>query len=294
MKNILVVHKISKYQQHVVDEHDTHLERLVDAGDISVAQWRASHERHTQSLGHIIQTLQARKDVALTVRARDEAFQPDCHDLVVSVGGDGTVLDLSHQVSWTPVLAINSDPTRSVGYFCAGTAPEFDALLSRTLERSWQPVQLHRFFATIDGAKSPPVLNDILIAHANPAAVSSYIFRLDEREEAQRSSGIWLATSAGSTAAIRSAGGIVMPLKTRQIQFVVREPYTTSRTQYRKLRGICPEGTAIEVVSRMTHGRVYVDGPHHVLDFETGSRLRIDHDAPPLLLYGLDARRRTE
>ena len=39
-------------------------------------------------------------------------------DLVITVGGDGTFLEASHHIKAnTPILGVNSDPQRSVGFF---------------------------------------------------------------------------------------------------------------------------------------------------------------------------------
>ena len=41
-------------------------------------------------------------------------------DLVVTIGGDGTLLAASHAIGDTPILGINSAPDFSVGFFCSG------------------------------------------------------------------------------------------------------------------------------------------------------------------------------
>jgi len=38
------------------------------------------------------------------------------------------------------------------------------------------------------------VLNEVLIAHSNPAATSRYIIEVDDMKEEQRSSGLWIST----------------------------------------------------------------------------------------------------
>lgn len=289
---ILVIHKKSRYQQLVLEREDEDVERLLAQRDVSVARLERSHEAHTRSLEHICEVLEARGQ-DFEVRARGEAESPDHYDLVITVGGDGTVLDLSHQVSWTPVLAINSDPEASVGYFCAGTADDFEGLLEKTLTHQWQPTKLCRFAVRInDDERTPPALNEVLVCHANPAAVSSYLLRVDGHEEAQRSSGIWIATPAGSTAAIRSAGGLVLPINSHNFQFLVREPYPPKSGSYRQVKGIRPFGTEVELVSKMEDGRIYIDGPHISYPFTIGDRIRLDFSAPPLLAFGLDDQRR--
>ena len=289
---ILVAHKTSRYEQLILQQRDPGVAALLEARDISVARLRSSHDAHTASLELVREAL-TRRGLAHDVIARAEVERIEGYDLVIPVGGDGTVLDLSHKIPSTRVLAINSDPSSSVGYFCAGTAKSFEALLERTLDDAWQPTLLRRFAVCInDQERTPPVLNETLVCHANPAAVSSYIMRVNAHEESHRSSGVWIATPAGSTAAIRSAGGLVMPISSTNFQFLVREPYQSPSHAYRQTKGIHPFGTPIELISKMQEGRIYVDGPHICLNFRIGDRLTLDFDIPPFELYGVNDTRR--
>lgn len=292
--HILITHKVSSYEHFVLNEQDASVKQLVEAGDISVRSLRRSHRAHAESLQNICDHLD-KLGYTWDKQARGARGSTDHYDLVVAVGGDGTVLDISHRIQHTPLLAINSDPTSSVGYFCAGVAADFPNLLERTLNQDWQPFELRRFHVRINGqTSSPPVLNDVLITHSNPAAVSHYLLVINGNEpEEQKSSGIWVSTPAGSTAAIRSAGGYVLPLDSRRLQYLVREPYPMPARSYHFLKGIRPLGERFEVISKMADGRIFVDGPHISYSFSIGDVVDIDADAPPLSIYGLDERRRT-
>ncbi|MFP4597190.1 MAG: NAD(+)/NADH kinase [Persicimonas sp.] len=291
---VLVAHKKSAYDKYVLEEHDESIAELVSQGHISVRSLESSHKAHTQSLTKICEHLSS-QGIDFDRLYRGEVTDTEGYDLAITVGGDGTVLDLSHRITDTPLLAINSDPQSSIGYFCAGTAAAFPDLLERTLEERWEPFHLRRFRTRInDETISVPVLNDVLITHSNPAAVSHYLLTIDANEpEEQKSSGIWISTPAGSTAAIRSAGGYVMPLDSRTLQYLVREPYPLRSTAYHFLKGIRPLDEHFEVISKMHDGRVFVDGPHLSYPFSIGDVVRIDANAPELTIYGLDERRRT-
>jgi len=291
---ILVTYKKSAYETFILEQQDASIQALVDAGDISVRSLRRSHQAHAKSQAQICEHLH-QSGIEFDERERGDARSTDGYDLVVSVGGDGTVLDISHRITSTPLLAINSDPTSSVGYFCAGTADDFPELLDRTLQKRWKPFKLQRFRMRINGkAHSVPVLNDVLITHSNPAAVSRYLLRIGENEpEEQKSSGIWISTPAGSTAAIRSAGGYVLSLDSRRLQYLVREPYPMPGKNYHFLKGIRPLGEQFEVISKMEDGRIFVDGPHISHSFSIGDVVDIVADAPPLIIYGVNEHRRT-
>jgi NAD+ kinase len=292
--HILITHKKSTYENFVLDKHDAAVAALIEAGDISVRSLQRSHRAHAESLDAICAHLD-KLGIRFDKRERGDPRCTDDYDLVLSVGGDGTALDISHRIADTPLLAINSDPQSSIGYFCAGTAAEFPDLLERTLKQRWKPFELQRFRMRINGEiSSVPVLNDVLITHSNPAAVSRYLLTINDNEpEEQKSSGIWISTPAGSTAAIRSAGGYVLPLDSRRLQYLVREPYPLPSKNYHFLKGIRPLGERFEVISKMAEGRIFVDGPHISHSFTIGDVVDIDADASPLLIYGLDERRRT-
>lgn len=292
VKRVLVAHKKSKYEMFVDDGNQAALE-LVRKNDPSVSSVMASHARHIASLEAVLAVLKDR-GIAHDVFSRSDVHSSEGYDLVVAVGGDGTVLDISHRIGETPILAINSDPVKSVGYFCAGSSDEFGALLSRVIDDHWQPSRLMRFNVAVNGVEFPwPILNDILVSHANPAAVTSVLMQVGEGEaEAQRSSGIWISTPAGSTAAIRSAGGYVMPLESRALQYLVREPCPPVVGAYRHVKGIRRMDERFAITSRMEEGMIYLDGPHVTLPFVLGDVLTLDDSAPDLCLFGIEHKER--
>ena len=153
--------------------------------------------------------------------------------------------------------------------------------------------RLMRFGLLLNGESvGYPILNDILVAHANPAAVSKYDIHLEEGAETQKSSGIWIATPAGSTAAIRSAGGYVLPLESQTIQYLIREPCPPPARSYRHLKGIRSIRAPFSIHSRMDEGQLYLDGPHLALPFQTGDRLEINPEVPPLSILGMKEKNR--
>ncbi|MBW2380947.1 MAG: NAD(+) kinase, partial [Deltaproteobacteria bacterium] len=134
------------------------------------------------------------------------------------------------------------------------------------------------------------VLNDALYCHESPAATSRYILEYAGDHERQMSSGVWVGPAAGSTAAIRSAGGKVLPTGSQKIQFVVREPYRGVDNKYRLVKGMVPPGEDIRIASRMTKGRIFLDGTQKVYSIGIGDRIRMTLSSEPLTLLGLGRR----
>lgn len=291
---ILVAYKKSRYQRLVVENRDSAIADLLERDHISVQHLERSHRFHRRSVDDIVDHLDA-EGVNYDLKYRGDIDAIDDYELVIAVGGDGTVLDLSHRLDDTPILAINSDPDSSVGYFSAGTAYDFPRLFEAIVDDDIAPVELRRFHVRIDGVRrGPPVLNDVLVSHPNPAAVTSYFLKIGAHPaEAQKSSGIWISTAAGSTAAIRSAGGLVLPFDSDHLQYLVREPFPPREGGYRFLKGIHPAHEPLEVISGMRKGVIFIDGPHLSFDFPIGATLTIDANAPRLAVFGLQKERRT-
>ena len=95
---------------------------------------------------------------------------------------------------------------------------------------------------------------------------------------------MWVAGPVGSTAAIASAGGEILPLDDDRIQAVIREPYVTDPTKKPRINHVLRKDAVIKIHSRIREGRVYLDGPHKIIPVPVGSTLSLDLGAPPLPL----------
>jgi NAD+ kinase len=206
-------------------------------------------------------------------------------DLVITVGGDGTLLAASHHVTRGALLGVNSAPGDSVGHFCRAHRDNFAAVLAAILDSTCRPVPIARLRLTLPGRELPRALNDALIAHECPAATTRYRLRVAGRAETHRSSGIWISTAVGSTAGSLSAGGRVMPRDSRRLQYRVRELYREPGRRYGLTGAVLPEGARLVVESRMPEGRIYVDGSRLCFDFPFGSRLLARIDPIPLAMF---------
>jgi NAD+ kinase len=288
---VLVVHKKSAYQIYVRERRHPQVAALLRRRSPAVAGMLRAHRDHTQTLKLARQTLRALGARAV-FRQRSDPSQPDGFDLVVTIGGDGTLLWASQMVSGdTPVVALNSAPQDSVGYFCAGAGKGLAEVLRDALSGRLPELRLTRMQVDIDGVKvNGRVLNDVLFSHPIPAATTRYAIRRNGGAEEQRSSGIWVATAAGSTAAIHSAGGKVLPIASRRLQFVVREPYERRGVRYRVLRGTIAAGEQLEIESHMRSGRLYMDGPRIFHPVDIGAVLRMRRSGEPLTLLGFRSR----
>jgi NAD+ kinase len=138
-----------------------------------------------------------------------------------------------------------------------------------------------------DETISTRVLNDALFCHVSPAAATRYWIQQGDVREQQLSSGIWVGPAAGSTAAQRSAGGKVLPLKSQKLQFVAREPYRGADSGYRLARGLVSSGDALRLTSIIRDGRLFLDGAQKVHAVALGAVVSMSRSEEPLTLLGL-------
>jgi NAD+ kinase len=288
-----LVVKRSAWRIYVEERHDERLTELAAAGDEAVAPLRASHEAHVRTVREVKEALAALGAHVSIERLAGEPFDSSDLDLVVTVGGDGTLLAASHFVADVPILAVNSAPDHSVGFFCGAKSSAAKPALRDALRGSLRRAVLTRMAVTINGEVfAARVLNDALVCHASPAATSRYIVKLGEVEEQQKSSGFWIGPAAGSTAAQRSAGGRVLPLASRQLQLVVREPYTPHGESYHLRHALIPDGARLTMRSKMHDARIFFDGPDKSTDIDYGDVIEFTQAPQPLTVLGISARRK--
>jgi NAD+ kinase len=292
---LLVVAKTTSYQTYVNELKDPRTTDLLARKDPAVERIVGSHDAHEETLREVLQAIAELGAKAHTVTTSTlVAHEADSFDLVVTVGGDGTLLTTSHEVGVnTPILGVNSAPDHSVGFFCGArkgaVRPALEAALAGTMRRT----VVSRMQVELNGVcLSRRVLNDALFCHEIPAATSRYILTVrpgdgPPLEEEQKSSGLWIGPAAGSTAAQRSAGGHVLPLTSHRIQYVVREPYTPMGKPLALSRGTIDEGGTIVLRSKMRQAKLFLDGPHVVHAAGLGDLVTLQRSPETLTVLGL-------
>ena len=268
------------------------LEKLKSRPRSNLKAIQKAHDENQQCLEHVQRVLRSNR-IQHDVRHRSRVKSTRKADLVISVGGDGTFLTAASEVVDTLILGVNSSPKYSVGFFCGASAKTFETVLHQILDDEVKVTPVHRMRVTRDGkVLSDRVLNDVLICQNHPAATSRYVIGVGRQKEDQRSSGIWVATPAGSSAAIRAAGGRVLPVTGRRLQYVVREPYLPPGRIYVNIRGVLKERQKLIVVSYMMKGYLYIDGPRTTETFSFGAKATFDMGGRPLHVAALNRERR--
>jgi NAD+ kinase len=290
---VVVIAKRTAYRRFVEDERDPRAKELLRKRAAAVSSWVEAHREHVRTLESVERRLARAGAQVLLVQRAHAAFDASDAELVIAVGGDGTLLAASHSVGRTPILGVNSAPRHSVGFFCAATRKSFDELLERALSGRLRSLELTRMSVSVNGrVRSNRVLNEALYCHASPAATSRYILGHRRLREEQRSSGLWIGPAAGSTAAQHSAGGRVLPLRSPLLQLVVREPYTPAGQRYRLTKFLVAEGESVSVDSKMDNAALFFDGPYRQVPVRLGDHVTFAASDEPLSVLGLAGRRR--
>mmetsp|Transcript_1804 Transcript_1804/g.4011 ORF Transcript_1804/g.4011 Transcript_1804/m.4011 type:complete len:354 (+) Transcript_1804:132-1193(+) len=338
-KNLLVVIKQTAFEEY---------SQLKLRGQAPKAlRWKRLEQRykaHKQCVTDLLSVLQE-NNVSFNCVNRvdlDRQHLADI-DLMVAVGGDGTVLSAAHFLDHgtIPLLGINSDPNVSIedrqvtkkkrderkshGALCACTALDIkdsvapilfgekeDSLSKRTRIRC-------KVKSTFSETRVVPALNDLLIANPSPGAVSRFrlgwLSKLNSELDVDGdvssvpkaagtrfagisydikhglnvwSSGMWISTSTGSTAAMAAAGGQPMNLDSSDLQFMIREHMIENSNEiidHSVDNGFIDDDEEMHIRWNSQRGRIYIDGSHLTHNLELGDEIMIDNKAPPLPVF---------
>ena len=171
---------------------------------------------HDESLDYVTQTLTAlttSHSINFDSRPRESVLRADFlgRDLVIVLGGDGTLTSISHNIDdSTPVMGVNShprdeDPEGSFGFYMDSNIHTFKQDILAVLEGNAIINDLPRLQAIIDSTSgnrytTDPALNDLLIANTHQYAPSKYHLRRGENKCKQQSSGLLFSTWLGQGA----------------------------------------------------------------------------------------------
>ena len=169
---------------------------------------------HDESLQSVKDVLAAQQDkIRVDIRAREQVRRADFigRDLVIVLGGDGTLTSISHNIdSNTPVMGVNShprsgDPNGSVGFYMDSNIQTFAQDLEAALSGNAIVNRLPRLQATIETTsgnkiRSDPAMNDLLVSNTHQYAPSKYNLRRGDIDIKQQSSGLLFSTWLGQGA----------------------------------------------------------------------------------------------
>lgn len=272
----ILVKKRSSWEQYLRNK-----EAFGDIDDASLQRIQESHLRHLQTVSLVEETLASLGITPWVVEGAEKRFDASPGYSVLAVGGDGTFLSASHNIgSETGIMGINSDPEFSRGRFCTVLTPETakDVLKKALCRKKPKKTYIPRMAVLVDGHKvASRILNEALFSHTCPAAMT----RVVHGTTRYACSGLWVGTGAGSTGAIKSAGGKVLPLRSPLIQMVVREPCGMEQVGCISL---CKRKVVLR--SKTQDGTLYFDGPFRRAPVRFDQTMEFVNSCEPLMILG--------
>ncbi|MFB6075897.1 MAG: NAD(+)/NADH kinase [Candidatus Aenigmatarchaeota archaeon] len=204
-------------------------------------------------------------------------------DLVISVGGDGTVLNTAHKLKGVPLLPVRADG-KSHGALCTSNIDSLESILEDVKGGEEERIKWTRLEFKGDNIEGR-ALNEIFIGRKYSTGVARYIISKGGLSEEHMNSGLVISTGAGSTGWYSNISGNYgsFPRNSRESRFIVRE---SIRDNEQKLNeGILREGENLQVKSKMNVGGVIsLDGntKERLYEFPRGKLISLKISDYPL------------
>lgn len=130
-------------------------------------------------------------------------------DLVITIGGDGTVLLTAARLkAFCPIFPINMG---TLGFLTETEPSKAIESLEKILSGDFEIEKCERITTIIDDKKLPDALNEVLITSKQPAKLLHFQVKIDDKNvSSEKADGLLVATPTGSTAYALSAGGTII------------------------------------------------------------------------------------
>jgi len=129
-------------------------------------------------------------------------------DLVISFGGDGTLLQTARETQkQIPIMGINCG---NVGFLQAYQYTEIEKAITSIINGKIRVEKRTRIQPIVDGKKSSLALNEVLIVPTKAGRIMHYFLEIGGHGRKEAGDGLIVATPTGSTAHALSAGGPIV------------------------------------------------------------------------------------
>ena len=157
------------------------------------------------------------------------------YDFVIALGGDNSYTYVSHYVGDTPIVGINSDPTRSIGALCGWSSQDLKDVVSKLKSEKYIVEKWPRLEVEIDGKKTIPATNEYYFGRTDALQMSRHILVYKDQKHEHKCTSIIFSVGAGSTGWYHSASHDYWKIQGKdndhfaktenRAVFFVREPY---------------------------------------------------------------------
>ena len=165
------------------------------------------------------------REIADRLGAKGVALEDMAADIVLAVGGDGTILR-AFQHTDADLLGINSG---SLGFLAEIMADEVDAYLPKVLAGEYRVEKRMRIRVDVAGRRFPDCLNEAVVHTAHVSKIRNFEILVDDKvAERVRADGIIVATPTGSTSYSMSVGGPIVDPRVDAIIVAAIAPFKPS------------------------------------------------------------------
>jgi len=261
------------------------------------ALYEREHQIYMRSLEKLRSSLQRLTKLQEIERGFLPNFLFAPHDVVVTIGIDGLVVNTAKYLSGQPIVAVNPDPKNIDGILLPFNVQTAPPALQRVLTGQFKTRKISMAEAILNDGQSLLAFNDLYIG-ARTHVSARYKIRLQKREEHHSSSGIIVSTGVGSTGWLSSLfnmangmyagfsheehqGAVLPPVRmdweSDQLAFVVREPFVSKTSGASIVSGLVSGHSPLLIESEMAEGGViFSDGVEaDFLPFNSGATATI-------------------
>jgi NAD+ kinase len=213
-----------------------------------------------KSLSAVLRRKLRMKSVGRAILEKD---LPSRCDMLISLGGDGTILRLARQVAekGTPLLGVNLG---KLGFLAEVSVEDLDACLTEVLKGDYFIVERMMLQATIHkNSKTYIALNDIVVDKFGSSRVLNFETHVNGEYLATfTADGIILSTPTGSTAYAMANGGPIVTPPNRAITISPICPHSLTARPV-----IVPDDSVIRIKVVSSENKVHItaDGQDEVL-----------------------------
>jgi len=187
-------------------------------------------------------------------------------DLVLVVGGDGTVMRTAQRVGETPILGVK---VGALGFLCETTPETVKDALEKVLSGRYYLEHKTKLKAKCKDLDLPDILNEVLVTTSKPSKILSLSVLKDGAPlHRGKADGVIISTTTGSTAYALSAGGPVIDpqLDVMEITFIC--PLSAGLRPI-----IVPPSSTIEV-------RIYSEAASGIAVLDGQTTVPVEYDVP--------------
>lgn len=265
--------------------------KAVGQQDIDFSRYEEEDQQYQTTLDALRREVDIGVPVTLVEKRYLANFNFSNVFVVIVVGHDGLVANTAKYATGLPILGVNPDPLRNDGVLTPFEWKGIRSALERTLEGRAKVRSVSLAEAVLNDGQSMLAFNDFYVGKRSHTS-ARYTLRYRGQAEPQSSSGVIVATGAGSTGWLssvfnmmrgvtqwtggNSGQGIQLAWEDRRLAWVVREPFESKHSKAGLVAGMLDEPEELVLESLMPEsGVIFSDGiEEDYLEFNSGSSVR--------------------